>query len=544
MSKFIYYDKVNKVWNGKPHTPVYNPEANLGQLILQRLIQTPKNIFQVSDDNGVQLSNFEAYRRSIKFADYLTKAGLGQGDVVGTIASNHVNLAPLIFGCFTIGVAVNPLAVIMNEDDIGFMWNKTKPKIVFCDGNIAGMVKSALDKIGSDARIYTLDVKIDGFEFADDILNVKLDIEKFEFPNLPNTPSTTAFIMCSSGTTSAPKGVCKSHKQVISQLYPQYRSSLIKTDVLFNSSPSFWVTYIFFLTYCGLYGYKMIITSKRMTPELWMDIVDRHQVTFAFCPPPFGQALLKSPKLRKMESPKRITVAGTVFTEELIEKLKVLFPNGTIMANYASSESDSLAASADSGACGLSSGYPADGVSIKIVDENGNKLGPNSLGEIRYKCLVPFSGYFGDPDSYAAVFDSEGFAKTGDVGYFDDKGQIYIIDRIKHMLKVKGFQITPLEIEKVINEIEGIRMSCVVGVFDDKLFDDIVYAFVIKDKSKEELTEEFVVDYVNRKLIEVKRITGGVQFVDSIPMTPSGKPLYREVKKIAVEIHENKKNSK
>ena len=156
--------------------------------------------------------------------------------------------------------------------------------------------------------------------------------------------------------------------------------------------------------------------------------------------------------------------------------------------------------------------------------------------------MVPFSGYFGDPESYSTVFDSEDYAKTGDVGYFDEKGQICIVDRIKHMLKVKGFQITPLEIEKVINEIKGVRMSCVVGVFDDKLFDDIVYAFVIKDEAKEELTEEFVAEYVNKKLIEVKRITGGVHFVDSIPLTPSGKALYREMKKIAAEIHEKSRN--
>lgn len=180
MTKFNYYDSVNKIWSGKPRIPLYNPEANLGQLILKNLIQSPKKIFQVSDDSGVQLSNFETYRRSIKFADYLTKAGLIQGDVVGTIVSNNENLAPLMFGCFIIGVAVNPLAIIMNEADIGFMWEKTKPKIVFCDGIIAIAVKSALEKIGSDAKIYTMIDKVDGFEFVEEVLNVKLDIEKFE----------------------------------------------------------------------------------------------------------------------------------------------------------------------------------------------------------------------------------------------------------------------------------------------------------------------------------------------------------------------------
>lgn len=172
--------------------------------------------------------------------------------------------------------------------------------------------------------------------------------------------------MCSSGTTSVPKGVCKSHKQVITQFYPLYPSSLVKTEVIFNSSPSFWITHMHMLMYCALYGYKMIITSQKVTPELWMDIVDRHQVSFLFCPPPFGHVLLSSPKLRKMDSPRRIIVAGTVFTQELIDKLKEVFPNGTIMASYASSESDNLTTSLESGVCGISSGYPADGVKIKV----------------------------------------------------------------------------------------------------------------------------------------------------------------------------------
>lgn len=180
--------------------------------------------------------------------------------------------------------------------------------------------------------------------------------------------------MCSSGTTSSPKGVCKSHKQVITQIYPQFPTSLIETEVIFNSSSSFWVSYMYTQMFCALYGFKMIITSKRLTPELWMDIVERHQVSLVFCPPPFGHVLLNSPKLRKMESPKHITVSGTVFTQDYIDKLKEIFPNGIIMANYASSESDSLSTSLDSGVCGLSSGYPADGVKIKVKMPNFPKV--------------------------------------------------------------------------------------------------------------------------------------------------------------------------
>jgi acyl-coenzyme A synthetase/AMP-(fatty) acid ligase len=177
------------------------------------------------------------------------------------------------------------------------------------------------------------------------------------------------------------------------------------------------------------------------------------------------------------------------------------------------------------------------------VDESENALGPNEKGEIYFKSPVPFSGYFGDPEGTKLAFNSEGFVKSGDIGYIDDNGLLYVLNRVKDMMRVpaKGYGaliVTPIEIEEIINEIDGVMQSAVVGVFDMKIFLDTIYAFVIKDKSKVELTEEFVLNYVSDRVIEAKRITGGVIFVDKFPITPSGKVFYRKLKETATEIHE------
>ena len=97
--------------------------------------------------------------------------------------------------------------------------------------------------------------------------------------------------------------------------------------------------------------------------------------------------------------------------------------------------------------------------------------------------------------------------------------------------------LAPIELETIINEIDGVIQSCVVGVFDENLFYDVIYAFVIKDVEDVNLTEEFVMNYVNGKVIDAKRITGGVYFVEKFPLTPSGKVLNRELKKIAADMH-------
>jgi acyl-coenzyme A synthetase/AMP-(fatty) acid ligase len=165
-------------------------------------------------------------------------------------------------------------------------------------------------------------------------------------------------------------------------------------------------------------------------------------------------------------------------------------------------------------------------------------LGPNERGEICHKPRVNFSGYFGEPEIfYESVKD--GWIYSGDLGYFDDEGFLYVVDRIKHMIKTQ-IKLTPQEIETVINEIDGVIASEVVGVYDDGI--EIVYAFVIKDPTKN-IDEEMIKNYVEENAAEYKRITGGVQFVEKFPMTLTGKVKKRELKAIAKKIHEEKKNN-
>ena len=180
-SKYCTYDSVNKIWSGRKRQQIYNTEANAGYLFLQKLIQTPKNTFQISDDTGVELTNADVYERSLKFANFLTQMNLKQGDVVGLIASNSENLVPIIFGCFVIGVAVNPLSILMGVEDIVYMWSKIKPKVIFSDGKIVATVKNAVDKMELHAMICTLINKFEGFQHAQEILDEDFNAEDFEW---------------------------------------------------------------------------------------------------------------------------------------------------------------------------------------------------------------------------------------------------------------------------------------------------------------------------------------------------------------------------
>lgn len=174
---------------------------------------------------------------------------------------------------------------------------------------------------------------------------------------------------------------------------------------------------------------------------------------------------------------------------------------------------------------------------MQIIDQVGNKVGPNEKGEIYVKPPALPMGYFDEPEKFAKSI-KDGWILTGDYGYFDDDGYLYVLDRIKFLLKNSAFVFTPTELETIINNIIGVIQSSVVGVSDAGI--DVVYAFVMKSKEYQGLTAEDVKNYVNRKVIAEKSIRE-VIFVDNFSRTASGKILKNVLIEEARKIHESKK---
>lgn len=169
---------------------------------------------------------------------------------------------------------------------------------------------------------------------------------------------------------------------------------------------------------------------------------------------------------------------------------------------------------------------------MKVVDESENRLGPNSIGEILMKTPVPILGYFGEPEKSREAFDDEGWLRTGDLGYFDDDHFLFLTGRTKEMLKYNNYQVQPSEIEELINSIDGVENSSVVGILNKSSGNDIIIAFV-KRAPKSFISENEIIEFVHQRVIDAKKIRGGVHFVDSFPLNPSGKIKKNELKKLA-----------
>lgn len=173
------YNSESKVWSGVEHQTIYNANVSLGYLILEVLKKTPERITQVFADKDAKMTCHEVRVRTIKIANHLKKSGFKQGDVVGIMATNSENLASIIFACFTLGLPINTLAPIMTESDITHMYSKTKPKIIFCDGNVVETVRHGVDKSSISPVIVMLNNKVAGHSFVDDILSGDHDVDSF-----------------------------------------------------------------------------------------------------------------------------------------------------------------------------------------------------------------------------------------------------------------------------------------------------------------------------------------------------------------------------
>lgn len=165
------------------------------------------------------------------------------------------------------------------------------------------------------------------------------------------------------------------------------------------------------------------------------------------------------------------------------------------------------------------------GLYAKVIDpDTGKVLGPNQRGELCFKGDCIMKGYIGDAKSTQTVIQ-DGWLHTGDIGYYDDDFEFFIVDRIKELIKYKAFQVPPAEIESLLLTHPKIKDAAVIGK-PDEAAGELPMAFVVK-QANVQLSEEDVIQYVAKSASPAKRLRGGVRFVDDIPKNPSGKILRR-----------------
>ncbi|XP_037028941.1 4-coumarate--CoA ligase 1-like [Bradysia coprophila] len=532
------FDEKEKLWTGLSRAPHYNINLSVGQAILQSLESNPNKIGQISDNNGMMLTNNEIRMKTIFVSQNLLKIGVKEGDVVAVIARNQHYVAPVVFACLTILAPVNTLDASFTPTEIAHIMKMTQPKIIFCDSNNVLSIRDSLKLLKTTVPIFAFGGKVDGARMVEELFVPCENDELFCPPNLTDGKNTVAAIVCSSGTTGLSKGVGLTHAAILENMLKL--TPLIQDDVMLCFSSLYWLSGFLTLMLATIIGARRIITTETFNPELFLHIVEKYKVTVTMTSPSYIALLLQSDRLcqSSLSSMKLFWCGGSYVAEELTREMNKYLINGRVQVAYGLTEIAGLFSANNTNRNLNSVGKLVFNIKVKLIDDNGQWCGVNETGEICCMTLYPFLGYFGDEENTKQILDDNGWIHTGDAGYFDADGYLYIVDRKKDILKYMNYQISPSELESIILTCDGVANVCVVGI-PDLVKTDLPAAVVVRTHFGHRITSDEIKNAVQEKCSDFKQLRGGVYFVETLPMTPSGKILRRIVRGMAIELYNN-----
>lgn len=359
------------------------------------------------------------------------------------------------------------------------------------------------------------------------------------------TQNDAAALLYSSGTTGASKGVISSHRNMIAMVETvinrfrvdgeereEYNNTYVCTVPMFHI-----YGLVAFATGLLASGATIVVLSKFEMNDLFLAI-SKYKVSYFPLVPPILVALVNhADQIKKkydLTSLRRILSGGAPLGKELIEGFVAKFPGVTILQGYGLTESTATGASTDSleesrryGTAGMLS----PSMEAKIVDpDSGRALAVNQTGELWLRGPSVMKGYFNNPDATASTLTPDGWLKTGDLCYFDEDGFLFVVDRLKELIKYKGYQVPPAELEALLLTHPDIADAAVIP-FPDKEVGQFPMAYVVR-KAGSPLSENQVMEFVATQVAPYKRIRR-VAFVDSIPKNASGKILRKDLIKLA-----------
>ncbi|XAR61566.1 hypothetical protein NMG60_11016022 [Bertholletia excelsa] len=350
------------------------------------------------------------------------------------------------------------------------------------------------------------------------------------------TQDDTATLLYSSGTTGASKGVVSSHRNLIAMV--QTVLSRFNTEggdqVFICTVPMFHIYgLVAFATGLLASGSTVVVLSKFEMDEM-LSAIEKYRATCLPLVPPILVALVNNAdqikRKYKLESLQSVLSGGAPLSREVTEGFVEKYPMVDILQGYGLTESTGIGASTDSleesrryGTAGLLS----PSMEAKIVDPETGKASPvNRTGELWLKGPTVMKGYFSNVEATASTLGSDGWLRTGDLCYVDDDGFIFVVDRLKELIKYKGYQVPPAELEALLLTHPEIVDAAVIP-FPDKEVGQYPMAYVVR-KSGSGLSESGVMDFIAKQVAPYKRIRR-VAFVDSIPKNASGKILRKDL---------------
>jgi acyl-CoA synthetase (AMP-forming)/AMP-acid ligase II len=501
------------------------PFATLAEIVRHQAATQPERIALIFADRETSYGALD--RRASQVANGLIAAGLRPQSRVALLDKNHDSFFEIWFGAAKANAVLVPVNWRLAPPEIAFVVNDSGAEILFVGAEFLDAVVAIRDQLTSVRKIVVTDRDYAAWRHRQSAAD----------PDLPAAGADVCIQMYTSGTTARPKGAQLTNINVLTELslfdtmgdWARWQNSDVSLVVvpLFHIAGSGYAMAGFF------HGAKNVLL-REIVPQQIIDAIGRYRVTKALFVPAVILFLMQCPGIRDADLASLQSIVygaspiPTALLRSALEVFKCQFAQvygltettGAITClppeEHADLSSERL----------LSCGRPLDGVEIRIVGPAGESLPPRQVGEIVCRTALVMKGYWNLPEETAQAFDGDWF-HTGDAGYLDEAGFLYIYDRVKDMIISGGENVYPAEVESALYEHPAIADVAVIGVPDEHWGEAVKAIIVLKPDSR--ASEAEIIGYARERIAGYK-LPKSIDFVAALPRTPSGKILKRELR--------------
>jgi acyl-CoA synthetase (AMP-forming)/AMP-acid ligase II len=509
-----------------PFPDVTIPEVPVTSFVFQNAKSHAEKVALVDGLTGRAITYATLVDSISRVAASLAERGFKKGDVFGILSPNVPEYAIAFHAVAMLGginTTINPLYM---EHEIAHQLKDSNAKFLVTVPQCREKAELALRETKVE-ELFVFDEEdgdIGGATPFSSLLAGDGDPPKVEI----DPREDLVALPYSSGTTGLPKGVMLTHHNLVANMRQmEGLDYFTERDTLVCVLPLFHIYGLVVVLNMGLYQGTTIVMMSRFDLEQFLKIVQDYEVTLTHLVPPIVLALSKSPIVDHYKLPKLRTIfSGAAPLDENLTRACMERLGCDVRQGYGMTETSPVTHSspADPAQAKFGSvGVPAPNTECKIIDlKTGAPLGPNAEGEVCVRGPQIMKGYLNRPEATSQTIDSEQWLHTGDIGYADEAGHFYIVDRAKELIKYKGFQVPPAELEAVLLTHPDIADAAVIPWPDDEA-GEVPKAFVV---TKAQVRPEEIIDFVAARVAPYKKIRI-VEFIDKIPKSASGKILRR-----------------
>ena len=510
--------------------------GTFADIIYRNAILYPENEAFVC---GAQRISFRDFNQRVnRLVHALQELGIKKGEVIGILSWNCLEYTEVFGAAMKGGYILAHFHPRLKEQELVQLINNSKASLIFFGSNLVEIIDRIHNQL-SHAK------KLVAFVKAREQMISYIDLLESQSTKEPESKVTEQdplVIFYTSGTTGVPRGALYSHKQKMENTYMKAldiglefgdRHLVILPMFHIGGDSHIWP---FFLK--G--GCNVIFPEPSFNPKASLQIIAKERITDVHIVPTQLVSLLNLPDIESydLSKLKRIWYAASPMPVEILKQGLALFgpifiqgygqtesgPHTTVLTQNTHRAIDKTHAEQKVLA---SCGQPSVGVHLRIIDEAANDVGAGEIGEIIIKTSRFMTGYWQDSDSTREAI-KDGWLYTGDLGFYDEKGFIYIADRKKDMIVTGGENVYPKEVEEVLYQHPAVMEAVVIGV-PDEYWVERVQAVVVLKKGMQATPEE-IIDFCKVHIANYKT-PKGVDFVEALPKSPQGKLLKKEIRK-------------